>query len=479
MQLSVRWRLTIVIAAAMVLTLLAILLAMRFTVESTLRSDLDDLRSGLDDDLTAEFEQVQAQILARGPVDGSDLQAIADSYGGTPNSSFLIFRDTSGGATAVTDPIDPRVGSVGPQPFALSDEKTARVLSGEVVSETVGYGGEGDVRVRSSRFISHGEPVGIVQVVTDAEFIDDTVGDLQRILVIVALIGIAAAIVVGYWLARGAIRPLEQVAAVVEEIEAAGLDRRINARNMPAEVQRLSDTFDAMLDRLETAFAQQRDFVMDMSHEIRTPLAALRGNIEVLLMDESIDDETRSCLERMSREVQRLVRLTANLLYSAHADAGRSVARESVDLDGLVLEICHQAQSLRPGVKLQLAHEDQVAVIGDYDLLKQVVLNLVDNALKYSQEGGVVTVAVQGDGSEARVIVADNGPGISAEELPHIFERMYRAENSERRTSGAGLGLSISNWIARAHGGHIAVESVPGQGSTFTLVLPHGEGASP
>ncbi|HEY5625328.1 MAG TPA: HAMP domain-containing sensor histidine kinase, partial [Dehalococcoidia bacterium] len=240
-----------------------------------------------------------------------------------------------------------------------------------------------------------------------------------------------------------------------------------------------SDTFDAMLDRLERAFAQQRDFVMDMSHEIRTPLAALRGNIEVLLMDDGIDDETRSTLTRMSREVQRLVRLTANLLYSAHADAGREVARQPVDLDGLVLEVCHQAQSLRPEVKLNLAHEDQVAVTGDFDLLKQVVLNLVDNALKFSPDGGAVSVAVRREGAEARVIVADEGAGISPDQLPHIFERLYRAENGKRRTSGAGLGLSISNWIARAHGGHIAVESEPGKGSTFTLVLPHEESAAP
>lgn len=472
MRLSIRWRLAVFIAAAMTMTLLAILVALRFTVESTLRSDLDD-------NLISEFEQVQAQVLAQGAVDDSGLQAIADSYGGAPDSSFLIFLDASGNAIAVTDPTDPRVGPVDPGPFSLTAAEVTVVLSGEVVSRTVDYGDEGDLRIRSSRFASLGGPVRIVQVTTDAEFINETVSEVQRALVIVALAGIAVAIVIGYWLARGALRPLEYVARVVAEIEAEGLDGRIDARSMPAEIQKLADAFDAMLNRLEMAFAQQRDFVMDMSHEIRTPLTALRGNIEVLLMDDGIDDETRSHLELMSREVQRLVRLTANLLYSAHAEAGRQVARQPVNLDGLVLEVCRQAQSLRPEVKLNLAHEDQVTVVGDFDLLKQAVLNLVDNALKFSSAGGIVTVSVYDDGSKAFVVVVDKGPGISPDHLPNIFKRMYRAESGKRRTSGAGLGLSISNWIAGAHGGYISVESEPGQGSTFTLVLPHGECATP
>jgi signal transduction histidine kinase len=174
----------------------------------------------------------------------------------------------------------------------------------------------------------------------------------------------------------------------------------------------------------------------------------------------------------MSREVQRMIRLTSNLLYSAHADAGREVAKAPVELDVLVLEACRQARALRPEVSLKIAEEDQVTVTGDYDLLKQVVLNLLDNALKYSPAGTTVTVSVSGDEREARVVVADQGEGISAEQLPHIFERMYRAENGQRRTTGAGLGLSISDWIARAHGGRITVESEPGAGSTFTLILP-------
>jgi heavy metal sensor kinase len=338
--------------------------------------------------------------------------------------------------------------------------------------------GEGDLRIRSVRLSAGGEVAGVAQVGQSAEFINSTVRDIQRVLVIVAVAGVLAAIAIGYWLARSAVQPLQRVAAVAAEIEASDLSRRIGAERAPAEVQQLADTFDGMLDRLERAFGQQRDFVMDMSHEIRTPLTALRGNIDVLLLDDSLDADAREQLERMSGEVQRLVRLTSNLLYSAHAEAGREVARQSVDLDALCLEVARQARPLRPEVALRMGEEDQVTVVGDRDLLKQLVLNLVDNALKYTPEGGTVTLSLRKEGEMAKVVVEDNGPGIPPEQLPHIFERMYRAENGRRRTSGAGLGLAISRWIASAHGGTIEVESEVGKGSKFTLTLPNERGVT-
>jgi heavy metal sensor kinase len=455
MRLSIRWRLAVLIATAMVLTLVAVLLAVRITLEDSLRSDLDD-------ELVSDHNRVQADvILAPGEV---DLQEIADEEGGSSiDENRVIFRDGQGAvlASSIFDAV----------PYELSEEETGRVLAGENVTTSISVQGR-DIRVLSASYWVAGGERGILQVASDAEYINETVANVQQALVVAAVICVLAALLAGYWLARGAVRPIERVASVAAQIEAEDLDRRIHSRNAPSEVQRLSDTFDAMLDRLEKAFAGQRDFVMDMSHELRTPLTALRGNIDVLLMDDTIDAATRSQLERMSREVQRLVRLTSNLLYSAHAEAGREVERRPVDLDVLVLEVCRQARTLRPEVEVRMGDEDQVSVTGDYDLLKQVVLNLLDNAVKYSPGGSVVNVAVRGDADAARVVVRDQGPGIGPEQLPHIFQRMYRAENGRRRTTGAGLGLSISEWIAKAHGGRIEVESEPGKGSTFTLVLP-------
>ena len=238
------------------------------------------------------------------------------------------------------------------------------------------------------------------------------------------------------------------------------------------EVQRLADTFDAMLERLDAAFQQQRNFVLDVSHELRTPLTALQGNLDVLLMDDRLDGEMRTQLERMSKEVGRLIRLTSNLLYLAHADAGRELDRRPVELDTLCLEVYRQTKDLRPEVKFRLGHEDQVTVVGDRDLLKQLVLNLVDNSLKYTPANGEVTLSLYGDQSRARIVVRDTGPGIRPDQIPLIFRRFYQAEGGEKRAGGAGIGLAISDWIARAHGGKIAVESELGKGSTFTVSLP-------
>ena len=311
-----------------------------------------------------------------------------------------------------------------------------------------------------------------MQVGESTETIGQVIDVLQIILIGEGIGAAVLSLAFGYWLARTALKPIGDVTRVAREIGASDLSGRIGARGKPVEVQRLADTFDAMLKRLSSAFQQQRDFVLDVSHELRTPLTALQGNLDVLLMDDQLDRELRTQLERMSGEVGRLIRLTSNLLYLAHADAGRDLDRRPVDLDMLCLEVYRQTKDLRPEVRFRLGHEDQVTVVGDRDLLKQLVLNLVDNGLKYTPADGEVTLSLYGDQSRARIVVSDTGPGISADQIPLIFQRFYRAEGAEKGAAGAGIGLAISEWIARAHRGEIKVESEVGKGSTFTVSLP-------
>jgi signal transduction histidine kinase len=229
-----------------------------------------------------------------------------------------------------------------------------------------------------------------------------------------------------------------------------------------------------MLARLEGAFAQQRNFVMDVSHELRTPLTGLRGNLDVMLMDPALDPDMRAQLEKMSSEVSRLIRLTSNLLYLAHAEAGRDIARRPVELDALALEVVYQERNVRPEVTLRLAHEEQVSIEGDRDLLKQLLLNVVDNAIKYSPDGGEVVISLHRDDEQVLVTIEDSGPGIPAAQMDRIFERFYRVDGDQSRTvGGTGIGLAISKWIAQAHGGDIRVETREGQGSRFVITLPH------
>jgi signal transduction histidine kinase len=219
---------------------------------------------------------------------------------------------------------------------------------------------------------------------------------------------------------------------------------------------------------------------MDVSHELRTPLTVLKGNLEVLLMDAELEPELRGQCQMMSAEVSRLIRLTSNLLYIASAQAGREPERRPVELDVVCLEVVRQTRDLRPDVTLGLKHEDQVTVQGDRDQIRQMVLNLVENAVKYTPSGGEVALSLRKDDSHAEIAVSDTGPGIPPDILPHIFERFYRG-NHRSMMGGTGLGLAIADRIARSHGGSIEVESKENRGSTFTVNLPlslDGEAAS-
>jgi two-component system OmpR family sensor kinase len=447
-----RWRLTLGIVAALLLTVIAILVTLRFSLQSVLQGDLDR-------ELSGDMHQVSAQVASVGTLDKADLQeAVA------PGLFVAVIRDTNGGVVASTPRLDAAA-------FALSQSDLAKSRQ-STITRQVRVGGV-TFRVLSGPIFINGRLAGIGQVGEDAGHLQGFVNTLELTLLAEGGAGGILAVAIGYWLARSALKPIADVIETASEIEGAHLERRISARGKPPELQRLSDTFDAMLDRLSDAFQQQRDFVQDVSHELRTPLAALRGNVDVLLMDNALDKETRVTLGRMSSELERLIRLSSNLLYLAHAEAGRTLGQRAVDLDALCLEVFRQAKDLRPEVRLRLGHQDQVSVVGDRDLIKQLCLNLVDNGLKYTKEGGEVTLSLYRDKSWARIVVNDTGPGISPADLPHIFERRYQGPTHlGRRGGGAGIGLAISDWIARAHGGRIEVNSEVGKGSTFTVFLP-------
>ncbi len=467
MSLSVRWRLAAGIVVAFLVTMVAIFATIHFSLGRILTSDLDR-------GLAHDVNRVLAQVALAGSLeDGAKLQDIAErnSLSGEAESPFItVIRDLDGQVLAATPGVTLELLDQQPQ-------ELESVLGGASLSRDVELPGGREFRVRTERLTIGGDVVGVVQVAETTEAASEPVDRLQVILVAEGIGATLLVLVIAFWLSRGAVKPLERVIDVAAEIEASDLHRRIGARNQPAEVQKLADTFDAMLARLDGAFEEQRNFVLDVSHELRTPLTALRGNIDVLLMSPNLDAETRADLDRMSTEVGRLIRLTTNLLYLASADTGRQPERRPVELDVLCLEVYRQSRDLRPDVRLTLGHEDQVTVTGDRDLLKQMLLNLVENGVKFSAAGGKVDLALYRNESYARILVKDNGPGIPPEALPHIFERFYRGDDRGRK-GGTGLGLAIADWIARSHGGSIDVESEVGHGSTFTVTLPLPGGPS-
>jgi heavy metal sensor kinase len=238
----------------------------------------------------------------------------------------------------------------------------------------------------------------------------------------------------------------------------------------------LAKTLNEMLGRLDTAFSQIRQFSADASHELQTPLTILKGEQEVALRSPRNAEEYQRTLKSALEEIDRIAHLVEGLLLLARADAGvLRMDRQPVDLAQLIEEIYGQTKVLADNqtITLRLEHVEPVTIQGDYDRLRRLLLNLVDNGIKYTRPGGRVTLSVQRDGGRASLQVSDTGIGLSGEEQDRIFQRFYRgAEARTHGQSGAGLGLCIARSIAEAHGGRIEVESTTGQGSTFTVLLP-------
>ena len=290
---------------------------------------------------------------------------------------------------------------------------------------------------------------------------------------VVGTSGVAAA--VGWFLAAKAMRPVDQMTQAARAIgRTTDFSRRLPEPAQQDELGRLARTFNDMLDQLAEAYGTQKQFLADASHELRTPLTVIRTSVESLRRGMDADPvEREETLRAIARESERMGRLVADLLTLARADAGQTLERSRLELDSLVLEVYAQEQTLADGVRLQLGEWDQIAVEGDPDRLKQVMLNLVDNALRYTPRGGAVTLDLLRRGDEAVFQVHDTGPGIATEHLPRIFDRFYRVDQPRTRgIGGTGLGLAIAREVAEAHGGRIEVESRLGEGTTFSLVLP-------
>lgn len=322
--------------------------------------------------------------------------------------------------------------------------------------------------------------VGYLQVGTSLAVVDATQQVLLVVLVVGAVISMSIAGIAGWFSTRQALAPLDNVTEVALQITRADdLSRRIPYKGPDDdEVGQLINAFNQTLSRLENLFDTQRRFLADVGHELRTPLTVIRGNVDLMRRLDCMDLES---MESIESEVDRLTRMVGDLLLLAQAESGKlPLDLRLVELDSILFEVLQQMNVLAgERIKLRLGDIDQVLVCGDQDRLKQVLVNLIGNAIKYTPSGGEVVVGLGKENNQPRLTVTDNGPGIPAEDLPHIFERFYRGEKARTRQrdgKGFGLGLSIAYWIVRNHGGQIEVSSSEGQGTTFTVRLPLARG---
>lgn len=319
-----------------------------------------------------------------------------------------------------------------------------------------------------------GRTIGTLQVATSLSVVDATRGNLLSVMAVISIVAVLLA-AIGSWVVLGrALSPLEAITETVDQINRADdLSRRIPYQQRSEdEIGDLVVSFNQTLERLESLFTSQQRLLADVSHELRTPLTVIKGSVDLMRRMKQADEES---LTSIHQEADRLSRLVNGLLMIAQAESGKlALVLKPVELDLLLTEVFTEMSVLAGNkVHLHLNEIDQVMVNGDRDRLKQVLLNLVANAIKYTPQGGDVFLSMKKISDQARIIVRDTGPGIPADDLPHIFDRFYRAEKSRTRStsSGFGLGLSIAHWIVENHSGQIKVESKVGVGTTFVIWL--------
>jgi len=362
---------------------------------------------------------------------------------------------------------------LGMRALPSSDADLRLALLGVATYYTANAGDE-RIRIYNLPLQQGGNTVGVVQVGKSYHDFDLTLTQLSQATVAGGVLAIALAALAGWAVAGGALMPIADIAATARAIALSqGFSRRLPTQKKGDEVDRLASAFNDMLASLESAYKSQRRFVADASHELRAPLTTVIGNLEFVRRTKELASEERdAALDDALAEAQRMGRLVGDLLSLARADTSQYMTMGPVELGEIVRELWAETSIRAEGRQLHLEAAAAVTVWGDRDRLKQVALALVDNALKYTPAGGVVTVTVSAAAGRCTLAVRDTGIGIAPGALPHVFERFYRGAPAEGRERGAGLGLAIARWIADAHGAQIAIQSEVGRGTEVTLRFP-------
>jgi heavy metal sensor kinase len=333
----------------------------------------------------------------------------------------------------------------------------------------------GRQRIMAER-IQIGEQEFVAMLLAPLEPIDEELGEVRSVLLTAGPVTLILSAGLAYWLARTALAPMERLRRATDAITADHLEERLKVPNPNDELGLLTGTINAMIARLEGSFAETQRFTADASHELRTPLTALRTEVEVALSKQLNLPEALQVLENVLEDLVRMSRLTDQLLMLSRRDAGvEELTKAPVNLEALVAGVVEAMQPLAEakGVLLSLDGEDGVVVAADEGRLRQVFINILDNALKYTPAGGQVRVRVVQRDRIANVVVEDTGVGIPPEHLGKVFDRFYRVDQARSRSEGgAGLGLSIARSIASAHGGTIDLASTPGKRTICTVTLP-------
>lgn len=458
-RLPIRWRLALWYSAFLALALLIVSVVIYVGLQRLLERSLD-----------ADLRREVATVLAVTRVEDGRLSVAEDALPRPADDQLIRVFDRDGDRIAERSR-DLDEDDLNEAALAAGRD---RALDGETDLRWVTAHDE-RLRVLSQPVRTSDAPAGVVQVGLSDDAVAEPLAVARRVLGVTAPLILLVASVGGVWLAGRALGPVDRMTRLAAAIEADSLSRRIDLPASNDEVGRLARTFNAMLDRIESAFQRQRQFTADAAHELRTPLALMQSQIELALRKPRDPEADQAVLTALTGDVERLTRLAGTLLLLARGDAQRlELEREQVDLAALIdLVAAHyRSRADEAGVTLILETEP-VTLWADEDRLIQVLVNLVENALRYTPANRRITLGCRAEDGVAHLWVRDEGIGIAPEHLPHLFERFYRVEpGRERGQRGVGLGLSIVQAIVEHHGGTVTIASQPDEGATVSICLP-------
>ncbi len=459
--MPIRWRLTLWFA----LILCAILILSGIVLHILLQRYLSNQ---VDDNLKVYSAQVHGTLDPREIPEPLDYDVI---HSRLPPINEFASPGTYVQIVDQTGTVVVKSDSLGEQELPVNPALIGEGFAGNVTIQTVAAGDNVMVRIMVSPLYLKDRTL-LLEVAQSLKHVDIAMSQVRLALLVSILLALVLAAVSGGFIVKNALSPVSQITQTARSIEASSdLNQRVGYSGPTDEIGQLAATFDHMIEHLDKVFQSQRHFVADASHELRGPLTVIRGNLDLLKRNLSEEDH-RESLRAIEGEMVRMVKIVDDLLLLAEVESGQLEQQEMVTLKDVVFEEVQRAQPLAGNRKIVIGRQEDLMVRGDTQRLKQLLGNLVDNAMRYTPERGTISLSLFRSGEWACLEVADTGVGVAPEHLPHIFDRFYRVDKARSRVSGGtGLGLAIVKGIAEQHRGKVTVSSEPGKGSTFTVWL--------
>jgi heavy metal sensor kinase len=466
-NLPIRWRLTLLYGGILSLILVVFGSGVYYYFENSLQASIDAKIKSMGEVISSSLTDVRDPTLF-----GNFERYLENVLGRKPKGKFIQIIDSAGRIGA-------RMNDIEAQSLSSSFSTLEQAYSGQTVYETIERV-KPRLRMVTIPIMDDTRKVtSIVQVGTSLEDFDETMKRLLIIMIIAIPTSIASTIAIGYAAATKALKPVDKMRKTAFKITSRNLGERIDLGRRKDELGKLAQTFNEMIDRLQDAFQRINQFSSDVSHELKTPLTIIKGETEVALRKERTVEEYKSILVSHLEEADQMTRIIEDLLLLSKADKDEiRMSIETIDVRDLIMNVYTDMRLFAHQKDVRLVAETltDTKLRGDELKLLRMLRNIVDNGIKYTQAGGTVEISSELNDGMVTILVRDTGIGIDREDLKYVFDRFYRADRSRKRESGSGLGLSISKWIAEAHGGTIDVESQISSGSLFSIRLPLGGG---